>query len=149
MKYLDIFNVKNFYFKAAAAGTQVARITANDVDTNPTLLYDFTPQGNPRQTFSIDRFSGRITLARPLNHEERSHFVLGLVVNDTKYQDVTQLDVYVQDENDNAPVFSQRSYEVRCQAELDSSFLILSVAYIFHALCIFQVASAFHYVVFS
>ncbi|KAK3100154.1 hypothetical protein FSP39_015442 [Pinctada imbricata] len=95
----------------ADVGTQVAQVTANDVDTNPTLLYDFTPQGNPGQTFSIDRFSGRITLARPLDHEERVHFVLQLVVNDTKHTDFTILDVYVADENDNAPKFSQQSYQ--------------------------------------
>lgn len=33
-------------------------------------------------------------------------------VNDTKYADQTTLEVNVEDENDNHPVFSQQSYQV-------------------------------------
>lgn len=37
---------------------------------------------------------------------------LSFQVNDTKYSAQTILDVYVEDENDNHPVFSQQSYQV-------------------------------------
>lgn len=73
-------NVNFFVILAADVGSLVRLITANDRDRNPTLLYDFTPNGNPGNTFTIDRFSGRITLAKPLDHEVRKHYAVGLSV---------------------------------------------------------------------
>ena len=54
-------------------------ITANDRD-NPVLQYDFAHQGNPGNTFTMDRFSGKIRLAKQLDHESRKHYALELVV---------------------------------------------------------------------
>lgn len=73
-------NVNFFVILAADVGSLVRLITANDRDRNPTLLYDFTPNGNPGNTFTIDRFSGRITLAKPLDHEVRKQYAVGLSV---------------------------------------------------------------------
>lgn len=70
----------NCTISAADVGSLVRLITANDRDRNPTLLYDFTASGNPGNTFAIDRFSGRITLAKPLDHEVRKRYALGLTV---------------------------------------------------------------------
>ena len=58
----------------------VAVVTATDVDLNPVLVYDFTSQGNPDGTFSIDRSSGTVLLATGLDHEDRTHYTLGLQV---------------------------------------------------------------------
>ena len=62
--------------------------------------------------FSIDRYSGMIRLAKPLDHERRNHYTIGLQASDGKHLDYTTLDIYVTDENDNSPVFSQQSYQV-------------------------------------
>ena len=57
------------------------QVTANDKDLNPVLNYDFTPDGNPGNTFTIDRYSGRITIAKPLDYEERTKYVLKVKVS--------------------------------------------------------------------
>ena len=57
-------------------GTVITTITANDVDTNPAIFYKFAQDGNPLNMFSIDKFSGKITLAVPLDHEDRSEYML-------------------------------------------------------------------------
>ena len=54
-------------------------VTANDVD-NPVLQYDFTYQGNPDSVFTIDKFSGKIRLAKNLDRESKRQYALGLVV---------------------------------------------------------------------
>ena len=44
-------------------------------------MYDFSDDGNPDGMFSIDRFSGWVRLAKPLDHEQRNHYVIGLRVS--------------------------------------------------------------------
>ena len=60
----------------ADVGTVITTITANDVDTNPALTYTFAPGGNPLNMFTIDKFSGKITLASPLDHETQSRYTI-------------------------------------------------------------------------
>ena len=61
-------------------GTALILVTANDVDTSPAVMYDFNVDGNPDGMFSIDRFSGWVRLAKPLDHEQRNHYTIGLRV---------------------------------------------------------------------
>ncbi|KAH9495210.1 hypothetical protein Btru_015666 [Bulinus truncatus] len=62
-------------------GYTVVMATANDVDLNPILVYDFLlPDGNPDNTFSLDSSSGRLTLAKPLDHEKKSRYTVGIQV---------------------------------------------------------------------
>ncbi|VDH90723.1 protocadherin-16/23 [Mytilus galloprovincialis] len=111
-----------------AVGSLVAMITANDRD-NPVLQYDFARQGNPGNTFTMDRFSGKIRLAKQLDHESRKHYALELVVTDGPNKDPTvstTLEINVTDENDNNPVFTQSSYHATL-AELSAVGTVLSV----------------------
>ena len=50
-------------------GSVILEVTANDRDLNPSLNYEFAPGGNPHEAFSVDRYSGKITVARALDHE--------------------------------------------------------------------------------
>ncbi|KAJ8297725.1 hypothetical protein KUTeg_024256 [Tegillarca granosa] len=108
-------------------GAFVAQITANDVDKNSILLYDFGSHGNPDDTFSIDRLSGRLTLAKKLDRESRSHYDIGLVVNDTKFAAMTILRVNVDDINDNAPVFMQQSYQKTLEETTPANTPVITV----------------------
>ena len=72
--FLFIFN-----FPGSEVGTVITTITANDVDTNPAITYKFAQDGNPLNMFSIDKFSGKITLAMPLDHEERAEYMLKVI----------------------------------------------------------------------
>ena len=50
-------------------GYEIAMVTANDVDLAPVLTYSFTRDGNPGHVLSIEQSSGRLVLARRLDHE--------------------------------------------------------------------------------
>lgn len=110
-------------------GAVVAEVTANDVDTNPALTYSFTEGGNPDSTFSIDRFSGAVTLARRLDYEGRRSYELKVRASDAAHAVLTSLTVHVTDENDNTPMFEQQSYEVALSGE--SLFMLVSFSLLF------------------
>ena len=94
-------------------GLSVSTVTATDSDTNPNIHYSFAPTGNPGGYFAIDQYSGIITLARSLDRETEDGYTLELEATDTVYTATTTLEIIVTDENDNAPVFRQESYQVR------------------------------------
>ncbi|KAF2367299.1 Cadherin [Trinorchestia longiramus] len=98
--------------EGAEVGTIITTITANDVDTNPAITYNFAAGGNPMNMFTIDKFSGKITLAAPLDHEGQLHYTIEVEASDTAHVARTKITVEVLDENDNPPVFSQQAYQV-------------------------------------
>ncbi len=99
-------------FLGIQLGTEVMQVTANDVDLKPALTYDFTSNGNPDNSFSIDRYSGRIAVARRLDYETRHEYIVWVQASDTVHNATTRIRVKLQDENDNPPEFSQQSYQV-------------------------------------
>ena len=66
----------------------VAMVKANDVDLNPILVYDFTADGNPGGTFALDRSTGRLTLARPVDHEVQKQYSVGITVSEKPRQQI-------------------------------------------------------------
>lgn len=90
----------------------VTRVTANDADINPTITYAFSAGGNPGRMFNVDAYSGTITLAEPLDRERQSTYHLVINASDMVHTDQTTIVVNVLDENDNAPVFTEQSYQV-------------------------------------
>ena len=98
-------------------------VTANDVDTNPAITYSFLT-GFHNSTnfedandsdiattiFSIDKFSGKVILQKPLDYEERAEFQLRILASDTAHVAQTTLTVRVIDINDNYPIFQQSAY---------------------------------------
>ncbi|XP_049536500.1 protein dachsous [Anopheles darlingi] len=120
--------------EATSVGTVLTTITANDVDTNPPLTYSFAELSDDDATsyFSIDRYSGKITLTKPLDYEERHEFVLRLLASDSAHVARTSLTVRVLDVNDNAPIFQQITYHAMLSDATDgsgssSNVLILTV----------------------
>ena len=87
-------------------------VTANDIDVSPPVMYNFSSGGNPDNMFSIDRYSGMIRLSKPLDHERRQKYVIGIQASDSIHVAYTTVDIIVVDENDHAPEFSQQSYQV-------------------------------------
>ncbi|XP_041779584.1 protein dachsous [Anopheles merus] len=118
--------------EATSVGTVLTTITANDVDTNPPLTYSFAELSDDDATsyFSIDRYSGKIILIRPLDYEDRHEFLLRLLASDSAHVARTTLTVRVVDVNDNAPVFQQITYHAMLSDSTDGSntnVMILSV----------------------
>lgn len=102
-------------------GQEVYVVSALDQDSYPAITYDFARGGNPDSVFSIDHLTGRITLARELDHELVSSYTLRLIANDSVTVVPGTLFVGVTDENDNAPQFNESAYEV---SSLESVFTL-------------------------
>lgn len=93
-------------------GTALTTVTANDVDTYPTLTYSIAKESGSEvlNFFGIDRYSGKVVLKRQLDFESQQEFRLLITASDTDHIAQTTLTVKVTDVNDNAPVFSQPAY---------------------------------------
>ncbi|CAH1396739.1 unnamed protein product [Nezara viridula] len=108
-------------------GSVLTSITANDVDTNPALTYNLSDPEDGK--FSIDRFSGRVTLCHQLDYESVKEYRLGITASDTAHTAHTILTVIVTDSNDNPPVFSQPNYHATLLSDVgDSLYTVLTVS---------------------
>lgn len=94
-------------FAGAEVGTVLTSVTANDVDTYPALKYSLI-QGDNR--FSIDRYSGKVVLNRPLDFEIKKLYEVNITASDSEHVAKTTLTIKVTDVNDNSPVFDDISY---------------------------------------
>ncbi|XP_050668610.1 protein dachsous isoform X2 [Leptidea sinapis] len=88
-------------------GSILTSVTANDVDSYPALKYTLTPED---QTFSIDRYSGKIVLKKELDFESQDNYYINVTASDSEHIASTTLTIKVTDINDNAPVFEVISY---------------------------------------
>uniref|UniRef100_A0A8R1E152 Cadherin domain-containing protein n=1 Tax=Caenorhabditis japonica TaxID=281687 RepID=A0A8R1E152_CAEJA len=88
-------------------GSYVASVSAKDVDQIAPLEYFLEPDDT---TFHVDRFTGVIHLASPLDYETRKEHTLRLRVTDGQFDTRTNLTIFVSDVNDNAPVFTKNFY---------------------------------------
>ncbi|XP_070826260.1 protocadherin Fat 3a isoform X10 [Chaetodon trifascialis] len=75
------------------------------------LWFDIT-EGNSDSVFDIEKAVGTIIIAKPLDAEQRSLYNLTVQATDGTNTAYTQVHVTVMDNNDNAPIFSQTTYEV-------------------------------------
>lgn len=96
-----------FLFLGTEVGTVLTSVTANDVDTYPALKYSILQGDN---SFSIDRYSGKIVLNRPLDFEAKKIYEVNITSSDSEHVAKTTLTVKVTDVNDNSPVFDDISY---------------------------------------
>jgi protocadherin-16/23 len=85
--------------ESVPVGTLVSTMVANDVDTNPSLVYAFTEGGNPNEMFFIGKYSGRVTLAQPLDFEGESVHSVQIQVSDSVHTAYTNLTVNILDSN--------------------------------------------------
>ncbi|VDL81819.1 unnamed protein product [Nippostrongylus brasiliensis] len=81
--------------------------------------------------FAIDNKTGLITLAKQLDREERSSYVVMVTVSDgadPPLNTTTQLEIIVDDVNDNAPKFSTQNYSVSIPEDIPvgTSFMQVS-----------------------
>jgi len=111
------------FFVDMQVGQQVYVVSALDLDTAPGVTFDFAPGGNPDSVFSLDHFSGRITLARELDYEQRNAYIIRVIANDTAHMVTGHFYVNVTDENDNAPMFMETGYEVNSLLSLLSHLI--------------------------
>lgn len=90
----------------------VTQVTANDVDLSSTITYSFADNSSANAPFAIDQYTGVVTLTRALDYEEQTEYTLTVWASDSLHQTSGEFKVQVLDVNDNAPAFSQVSYQV-------------------------------------
>ncbi|KAL0831595.1 hypothetical protein ABMA28_002378 [Loxostege sticticalis] len=93
--------------EGAEVGTVLTSVTANDVDTYPPLKYAILQEDN---RFSIDRYSGKVVLNKPLDYETQIMYKVNITASDSEHIARTTLTIKVTDINDNAPIFDDISY---------------------------------------
>lgn len=87
-------------------------MAANDVDLNSAITYSFSENSSSSAPFTIDRYTGLITLTQALDHEAQKEYTLKVWASDSIHHTSGEVKVQVLDVNDNAPVFTQVSYKV-------------------------------------
>ena len=94
-------------------GASVVRVMAHDPNSaHPKLIYSII-DGNRGGLFSIDQ-TGLITTTGPLDREEKDKHILSVQVEDSSTPPKTasiSFTVTVADANDNAPVFTESSFD--------------------------------------
>lgn len=91
-------------------GAFVIRITSSDldIDQNANVTYSFTE--NPGDKFTIDPISGNVMVAGHLDREVQDEYLLKVRAADGAWVAETLLTINLQDQNDNPPEFSEKSY---------------------------------------
>uniref|UniRef100_A0A8I5NUN2 Cadherin EGF LAG seven-pass G-type receptor 1 n=1 Tax=Papio anubis TaxID=9555 RepID=A0A8I5NUN2_PAPAN len=113
-------------------GYPVVHIQAVDADSgeNARLHYRLNPAPTPDFPFQIHNSSGWITVCAELDREEVEHYSFGVEAVDhgsPPMSSSTSVSITVLDVNDNDPVFTQPTYELRLNedAAVGSSVLTL------------------------
>ncbi|XP_064457989.1 cadherin-87A-like isoform X2 [Ornithodoros turicata] len=133
VKVMDVQNRPPVFVGPTAAivredvpvGTLVLVVKAVDGDHGVSRAVQYALVSNPEQFFVINKYTGDITTARPLDREvlgspngvvtvtvKASEVEGGEVQNDTDSQTVTTVEITIRDVNDEPPTFSQPSYTV-------------------------------------
>ncbi|XP_040892286.1 protocadherin-23 [Toxotes jaculatrix] len=110
------------------AGYMVTQVTANDVDLSSTITYSFSDNSSTNNPFAIDRYTGVVTLTQALDYEEETEYTLTVWASDSLHQTTGEVRVQVLDVNDNAPVFTQVSYQVELSELVSADTLVVSVS---------------------
>ncbi|XP_041838939.1 protocadherin-23 [Melanotaenia boesemani] len=110
------------------AGYVVTEVIANDVDLSSTIIYSFSDNSTTSVPFAIDPYTGVITLTRALDYEVETEYTLTVWASDSLHQTSGEVKVQVLDINDNAPVFTQDSYQVELSELISEDTLVLTVS---------------------
>ncbi|XP_076064277.1 fat-like cadherin-related tumor suppressor homolog, partial [Oratosquilla oratoria] len=106
-------------------GHFVTFIHASDPD-NDTLWYYIT-DGDAGGRFSIGVDSGLVTVARPLDREDRDRHTLTIEVTDGVHAEKVKLVIEVLDVNDQRPVFRSRVYQASIRESSKPGDVILGL----------------------
>ncbi|XP_033823988.1 protocadherin Fat 1a isoform X1 [Periophthalmus magnuspinnatus] len=117
-------------FENTEIGTYVAKLMATDVDIglNADVLYSLVDSADG--FFSIDEYSGVISLQRPLDREVQSVYELTAKATDQgspHHSTMAQVVISVLDINDNPPVFEHREYTATVAEDVAVGTQILRV----------------------
>ncbi|CAG9529632.1 unnamed protein product [Cercopithifilaria johnstoni] len=96
----------------AEINEDVITVKAYDLDRLPNLKYDLYAIHGGRIPFGVRTDSGVLFVKEPLDYEKENVYHMKLFVTDGKHNATTDLYVYIDDVNDNAPQFENDLYEI-------------------------------------
>ncbi|CAN0269376.1 unnamed protein product [Lampetra planeri] len=134
--------------ESVPVGTEIGHILASDPDLYPRLEFsvvertsgsssssvnDETGDVNDATTvaaslLTVERLGGRVTLARPLDFEQRRELALRVRVSDGAHRSEATILITVADDNDNAPSFLRPLYEVSVDERTPPLISLITVA---------------------
>ncbi|KAG9490988.1 hypothetical protein GDO78_006370, partial [Eleutherodactylus coqui] len=126
--YKDIFNIG--ISESALPGAQFALGNARDPDLGINSLQSYNLSPNPH--FSLVEKSGKeypeLILVQPLDREKEQRYELTLTAYDggkPMKSGTAIVKIFVQDVNDNYPVFSQKMYKISLEENLPIGYVVL------------------------
>ncbi|XP_063848744.1 fat-like cadherin-related tumor suppressor homolog isoform X3 [Scylla paramamosain] len=114
--------------EAAIMGQELIQVVASDMDSqaNGRISYEIA-SGDPERQFTVNRVSGWISVAAPLDRESVSSYNLEIVALDHGIpQRSGSVSVYVEvsDANDNPPLFVETNHTAYVQEDKPEGYLI-------------------------
>nr|XP_055053281.1 protocadherin Fat 3a isoform X6 [Misgurnus anguillicaudatus] len=101
----------NFTVMETDKVSEIVGVVSAQQQGSASLWFDITG-GDTDSMFDVEKGVGTIVIAKPLDAEQRSFYNLTVEVTDGTNVAYTQVHVTVLDNNDNAPVFSQPTYDI-------------------------------------
>ncbi|XP_071996671.1 protocadherin Fat 4-like isoform X3 [Engystomops pustulosus] len=130
--HAPVFSPHGFIYvkESAPAGTVVGQLTATDEDNGDNAFVVYSLFDDDDQ-FGIERQRGNIFIKRQLDHEVKRRSILNVTASNNKtapyYQTRTNLTVYILDENDNAPQFTQKTYFAKLDVNSPAGSPVITV----------------------
>uniref|UniRef100_A0AC34GGS5 Cadherin domain-containing protein n=1 Tax=Panagrolaimus sp. ES5 TaxID=591445 RepID=A0AC34GGS5_9BILA len=92
--------------------TDIITVKAQDLDRHSTLRYDLQSPDEKRIPFGVKTDSGVVFVKEALDYEQQNVYHLLLTVTDGKHNTTTSIYIYIEDVNDNAPIFEMPIYSI-------------------------------------
>ena len=102
---LPVGNTNVTVSEQAPINSMISRFSVQNVEVGDEITFQLS--GSMSEVFSINSSTGLVTLARSLDYETTQSYNLIVTVNDGIFTNTIGLQVNVQDENDNLPVFEE------------------------------------------
>lgn len=94
----------NSIYENANVNAPVTEVKAMDADTASPVTYRII-SGNSDDSFYIEGTTGKIRVKNPLDYERITKYNLTVLAYDGVYNDTAQVEIFVENVNDNVPIF--------------------------------------------
>ncbi len=126
--YINVINIDDdppvandtvlYIDETVEVGSEIYRVSATDIDENSILIYTIS-SGNIDKTFEINSINGALRLNKNLDYEKTIGYALRVNVSDGVNNTNCNIDIYINDINDEVPVFNDTTFSISEFTALD------------------------------